>query len=102
MDSVDTEALVIKPPMPIFDASPSLSTESAESSVGSEESGDTLIENLAMRTSFLATDNDIQSSSGTSYLELATSPQQAQEVSQDWKEQLPPNARYVVDIPVLY
>ena len=102
MDSVDTEALVIKPPMPIFDASPSLSTESAESSVGSEESGDTLIENLAMRTSFLATDNDIQSSSGTSYLELATSPQQAQEVSQDWKEELPPNARYVVDIPVLY
>ena len=98
INSVDTELLVIKPPMPLFDVSPSLSTESAGSSIGSEESGDTLIENLAMRTSFLATDNDFQSSSGTSYLELTASPQQAQEFDSDWQEKQPPNTGYVVDI----
>ena len=91
VESVDTEMLIIKPPMPLFDASPSLSTESAESSEGSEESGDTLIENLALRTSFLAT--EIQSSSGTSYLELATS---RREIGQNWEEEKPINARYVI------
>ena len=78
-ESVDTEALVIKPPMPLFDVSPSLSTESVVSSTGSGESEDTLIENLALRTSFLATDNDLPSSSGTSYLELSISPQRPTE-----------------------
>ena len=34
INSVDTELLVIKPPMPLFDVSPSLSTESAGSSIG--------------------------------------------------------------------
>jgi hypothetical protein len=77
--------------MPLFDASPSLTTESAETTEDSEESGDTLIENLALRTSFLAT--DLQSSSGTSYLEL--SPQR--DIGLDWEDEKPPNARYMVD-----
>ena len=89
--SVDTEALIIKPPMPLFDASPSLTTESAETTEDSEESGDTLIENLALRTSFLDLATD--PSSGTSYLEL--SPQR--DIGLDWEDEKPPNARYMVD-----
>jgi hypothetical protein len=79
--------------MPLFDASPSLTTESAETTEDSEESGDTLIENLALRTSFLDLATDLQSSSGTSYLEL--SPQR--DIGLDWEEEKPPNARYMVD-----
>ncbi|CAB3982353.1 Hypothetical predicted protein [Paramuricea clavata] len=86
-ESVDTEALIIKPPMLLFDASPSLTTESAETTEDSEESGDTLIENLALRTSFLAT--DLQSSSGTSYLELSPK----RDIGLDWEDEKPPNAR---------
>jgi hypothetical protein len=92
LESVDTEALMIKPPMPVFDASPSLTTESAESTLGSgEEDGDTLIENLALRTSFLAT--ELHSSSGTSYMEFRMS---SPEMDENWEGRNPTNARCVL------
>ena len=96
-ESVDTEGLIIKPPMPLFDASPSLTTESAESS---GESEDTLIENLALRTSFLATDksdSELRSSSETqSYLQLPESLRERRipETRQDWERE--DSTRYVV------
>ena len=94
LESIDTEALVIKPPMPLFDASPSLTTESVESTLGSQEDGDTLIENLALRTSFLAT--ELHSSSGTSYLEFKMSPPN-HEIGQNWEDENISQARCVLN-----
>ena len=57
-DSTNTEALAIQPPMPIFDASPSLTTETT-SNVGSDETATGLLEQEALKTSFLAEKSDL-------------------------------------------
>ena len=66
--SLNTDVLVDSPRMPLFNASPSLTTESLVSETNSTKSYDTLIENLALKTSFLASDN---ASQGSGYLKLA-------------------------------
>ncbi|XP_046857756.1 uncharacterized protein LOC124451168 [Xenia sp. Carnegie-2017] len=66
--SLNTDVLVDSPRMPLFNASPSLTTESLVSETNSTKSYHTLIENLALKTSFLASDNESQ---GSGYLKLA-------------------------------
>ncbi|XP_046839093.1 uncharacterized protein LOC124433377 [Xenia sp. Carnegie-2017] len=66
--SLNTDVLVDSPRMPLFNASPSLTTESLVNETNSTKSYDTLIENLALKTSFLASDNESQ---GSGYLKLA-------------------------------
>lgn len=98
-ESVDTEVLVVRPPMPLFDVSPSLSTASPESEASTGESGNKTIENLALRTSLLATDSDFQLSE-TSYKELPISPRNDKERSREWIEDDPSRAEYVIYLPV--
>lgn len=90
LDSAETDALVINPPMPLFDASPSLTTESEEHSLISQDSENTLIENLALKSSFLASEH--KSPAENSYFKHNTSPQEV-DFQQEWPEENPESQR---------
>lgn len=85
-DSMNTEALVIHPPMPLFDASPSLTTQTI-SSIDSDGSANSFWEQQALKTSLLVEDDRVASSSGTSYMDFVRSPDQTMPVT-DMKAEL--------------